>query len=411
MKTPEFSMKEVAPCFFAIFVDILGFGLVYPVLTALFTTGSSSILPQGATEATAFWYLSLSFLLYPLLMFFGASFMGDLSDIFGRKRTLLVCMAGLFASFACMGLGVKCSSLWLLLIGRGMSGLMAASMPVALAAIADLSTRGDKAVHMSYVTLVQSGGFVVGPLMGGVLVDASLVSFFDYSTPFFAAALLAVIALIWLQLGFQETFKLQTTKKIRLSRIFEVFVEAFEHRAIRILAIAFFLMQVAISFYLQLILIFFKQTFDYSGLEMGLFNGYIGIWFGLGLIFVTPVMTRYFSVEKMAWICLLITGVAELLVSLTQNELFIWLLAIPLGVAVQVGFTAMLTSFSNAASANAQGWAMGITGSLEALAFAATALSPTLVPIMGVQPLIFIGAMLMVIAAAFMIFYHRRILS
>jgi MFS family permease len=344
-------------------------------------------------------------------MFFGASFMGDLSDMFGRKRMLLVCMAGLWVSFVCMGVGVKLSCLWLLLVGRGLSGLMAASMPVALAAIADLSTRGDKAVHMSFVTLVQSGGFVVGPLMGGVLVDPSLVSFFDSSTPFFAASGLAVIAFLWLAWGFQETFKLQPEKKIRLSRLFEVFVEAFHHRAIRILAVAFFLMQAAISFYMQLILIFYRQQFQYSGLKMGLFNGYIGVWFGLGLIFVTPVMARRYSVEKMAWLCLFVTGAAQLCVSLTQNEWLLWLFAIPLGVAVQVGFTAMLTSFSNAACANAQGWAMGITGSLEALAFVLTALSSNLVPVMGAQSLILVGGILMLIAAVIMVFYHRRVVS
>src|ERR1700733_7083807 len=145
MRPAVFSAKELIPCFFAIFIDVLGVGLVFPVLTALFASTDTGILPADASQSIRFFYLSLGFLLYPLFMFFGASFMGDLSDILGRKKVLMICMSGLLVGFLLMGVGVKASSIALLLTGRAVTGLMSASMPVALAAVADLSTPTNKA--------------------------------------------------------------------------------------------------------------------------------------------------------------------------------------------------------------------------------------------------------------------------
>lgn len=405
---PTFSAREMAPCFYAIFVDILGFGLVYPVLTALFTSNQTSILPQGTSQELRYFYLSLSFLLYPLFMFFGSSFLGDISDLIGRKKVLLICMGGLAVGFSLMGIGVEFSTITLLFIGRGFCGLMAASMPIALAAIADLSTPQNKAVHMSFVALIQSIGFVLGPFIGGMLSDKQISHLFSFSTPFFACGLLALFALLWVWVGFEETFIKKTHKKIDLKRFFNVFVEASKHKKIRLLALVFLFMQMGLSFYLQLILIYYTQAFHYSSLMMGIFNAYLGIWFAIGLILVVPYMAKRYPVEKIAIASLLITGLSELFIAFTSNQIHLWGLAIPLGIAVNVGFTSMLTSFSNAADANQQGWAMGITGSIVAVSFVFTGLSPTLVPLLGVKNLIFIGALFMILSCALMWLYSNK---
>jgi len=410
MTTVKFSLREVAPLLFAILIDILGFGLVYPVLTAMFTS-SQSILPASTPESLRFWYLSLGFVLYPFFMFFGSSFMGGLSDKLGRKKVILICMAGLTIGFALMGIGVLAASLFLLFFGRSFSGLMAASMPVVFAAVSDLSPGQDKAVHMSYVALVQTIGFVLGPLLGGILSDPKIVWFFNFSIPFLVSACMAFIAFLWIYWGFNETFKPKASERIDFLQIFKVFYTAAKHRMIRILSAAFFLMQVAIALYLQLILIYYREKFDYESAMMGIFNAYVGVWFGIGLILIVPYAARRFRIEMVAFVCLMVTALSEVLIAFIPGEILLWLVAIPLAMAGEVGFTAMLASFSNAASKNEQGWAMGITGAIIALSFALTGFAPTLVPAFGVKPLIFIGALCMFGAAGLMYFFCKKFLD
>ena len=195
MMTKKISYAAIAPCLLAIVVDAMGFGLVYPVITAIFTSVHNPFLAVDATAQARHFYLGLGFMLYPLFMFFGASFMGDLSDSIGRKKVMLICMAGICLSFLLMAFGVVFSSIALLMIGRALSGLMAGSQPIAQAAIADCSTEETKAFNMSIMTLALSVGIVVGPLLGGVLSDSDITRLFNFATPFFVAAVFALIAL------------------------------------------------------------------------------------------------------------------------------------------------------------------------------------------------------------------------
>src|SRR5258708_20022902 len=92
-------------------------------------------------------------MLYPAGMFFGASLLGDLSDRFGRKPVLLICMGGLSLATAMMAAGIELRSVALLLFGRFLSGLMARSQPIAQAPLSDLSPESQPPLTMSLLTL------------------------------------------------------------------------------------------------------------------------------------------------------------------------------------------------------------------------------------------------------------------
>ncbi|HEY4832642.1 MAG TPA: hypothetical protein VIH61_08810, partial [Waddliaceae bacterium] len=177
-----------------------------------------------------------------------------------------------------------------------------------------------------------------------------------------------------------------------------------------LLALALLFSQMGVALYVQLILIFYKHKFNYSSLEMGAFNAYLGLWLAFSLIVIMPYWIKRCTVEWIAFFCLLISGITEILVAVTENELLLWLLGIPFAMSVQVGFTSMLTSFSNTADANSQGWVMGITGSVIAISFILTGLSPNLVPFVGVKRLIFLGALFMLSGSLSMLVFCKHIL-
>ncbi|WP_085315925.1 TCR/Tet family MFS transporter [Derxia lacustris] len=158
-----------------VLIDVIGFGLILPVLPTViagFTTGS---------EAQAWWYGLISagfglaqFLLSPLL--------GALSDRFGRRPLLLLGVAGLGADFLLTALA---PSLAWLVAARLIGGALSANVAVAQAYIADITPPQDRARRFGMLGAAFGIGFIVGPVIGGLLGDG------DPRLPFFVAAGLA----------------------------------------------------------------------------------------------------------------------------------------------------------------------------------------------------------------------------
>ncbi|WP_255305249.1 MFS transporter [Legionella jamestowniensis] len=408
MKQGTIPYSSIAPCLLAIIVDALGFGLVYPVMTALLTASPSPVLPVEASTTLRHFYLGLSFMLYPFCMFFGTSFMGDLSDKYGRKTILMLCMTGIAISFYLMAIAIESSSILFLLIGRSLSGLMAGSQPIAQAAIADLSTAESKAKNMSIIALSYCIGSILGPLLGGVTSDSSLISWFDFSTPFFIAGTLAVIALVWLMLAFKETHLPSGKKTIDFTRPIKIFVEAFEHRNIRVLAIIFLFMQIGFSLYFQFIVVHMKYVYQYDNWQLGAIQGMLGLGFAVGLLIGMPFSVKRFKTINIGFVSLFITAIGQLLAAVLPIESLQWVLAIIIAGADIMAFTALLTLFSDSVSEKAQGWAMGIANAVMALSWAITGLGSNFLNTLGTQGLIFIGGICLILSGFILLSQNKN---
>lgn len=409
MTTGKVSIRQISPCLLPIIIDSLGFGLVYPVMAALFGSNHTEVLPANTSDAMRHFYLGLGYLLFPLFMFFGAPFLGDLSDLWGRRKVLLVCMFGMLISFTFMGLGVSLSSLSLLLIGRAINGLMAGSQPIAQAAIVDLSTPETKTMNLSLITLTISVGIIGGPLMGGITSDTQLSPYFNFATPFFISAVFSFIALIWVYVGFKETFNTQTAASLDLTRFIRDFISAFRNKKIRLLAFIFLFMQIGWSTYMQIVLLMLQYQYKFTSSGLGFFNGWLGVGFVVGMTVVIRILLKRFDVSYVGLYSFFIAGIAELLTAVLQPLWSIWLMAFFTAAFDMVAYTAMMACFSDAVSADKQGWVMGVFGSIMAVAFALTGLTPNLLSFLSVRAVIGIsGAGAMLLSFLLMIRYCRH---
>lgn len=159
-----------------VLIDMVSIGLIIPVLAPLVGTFTGSQADQ------AFWFGAVSFA-FGIANFFGAPVLGALSDRFGRRPVLLLGFFGLALSFFVTGLA---NALWMLIAVRLVSGALQANAAVANAYVADITPPEDRAKRFGLLGAMFGIGFVLGPVIGGLLGSI------DLHLPFYVAGALAV---------------------------------------------------------------------------------------------------------------------------------------------------------------------------------------------------------------------------
>jgi len=164
--------------FVTVLIDVLAFGVIIPVLPHLVQT-----FVGGDTSTAAYWTGAFAFA-FSLVQFFSAPIQGALSDRYGRRPVILVSCLGLGLDFIFMALA---PSLAWLFVGRIISAATSASFTTANAYIADVTAPEERAKSFGMIGAAFGLGFIVGPLVGGVLVGV------DPRLPFFFSAGLALL--------------------------------------------------------------------------------------------------------------------------------------------------------------------------------------------------------------------------
>ena len=161
-----------------VFLDTVGFGIIMPVLPQFLMSLSEISLAEASAIAG---YLVVS---YALLQFVFAPIIGNLSDRYGRRKILLVSLAAFSINYLIAGLA---ATLWVLFIGRILTGITSATHATANALIADVSPPEERAQNFGLMGVAFGLGFMVGPAIGGI------AGAFDLRLPFFLAAGLAAL--------------------------------------------------------------------------------------------------------------------------------------------------------------------------------------------------------------------------
>jgi DHA1 family tetracycline resistance protein-like MFS transporter len=184
------AMGPLAPLFLTVFIDLLGFGIAIPLLP--FYAQRFGASPDTVTLVIA---------IYSLAQFIVLPFWGRLSDRLGRRRVLLVALAG-----------GTCANVWLafvdslamLFVARAFAGCMAGNAGVAQAYVADTTTAENRARGHGIIGAAFGLGFLCGPAVGGLLAGAGTGDV-DYRTPFLAAAALSAAAFLFAALRLPES--------------------------------------------------------------------------------------------------------------------------------------------------------------------------------------------------------------
>lgn len=383
-------LARIAPLFLVLFIDGMGLSLLFPIMNNLIMQPTSHFLPHAASLASRSFIYGLVIGIYMIFWFFGAAIMGDLSDSAGRKRALMVCLIGACIGYFISGIGVGASSIAMLLVGRLIAGLTAGSQPIAQAAIVDVSNPAHKARNIGFILFSVSMGFVLGPLIGGVLSDSNVVSWFSYSTPLYFAAILSLFNAFLLQILFKETFIKNGKFKINFIETIALFISAFKCREIRLLSFSMALMIFGWANYYTFVPMYLDVKYHFTAMQISLFMATLGIGFGIGCSFLVDFCSRHFSYKQSVIWGSFIAAIGVLLVLILPDRLSAWIVTIFIGMAICIAYSIMVTMFSDQVSADKQGWIMGVTGSIMALCFGLTSFLTGIIVRDGVNlPMIF----------------------
>lgn len=363
------SKMSTLPLFVVILIDSFGWGVVYPILTPVIIQNASgifTILPSS--DIRNFWYEALIGL-YCLCQFFTSPLLGSLSDRYGRKSVLLLCMGGMAGGFLISGFGLFIKSFTLLLFGRLLAGCTAGSLPIAQAALMDISNETEKPKRMSLVALCNVAGFAIGPMIGGILLDHNIWGqYVNYATPFLACALIAILGAVLLYYFFQGSFTGNHQQRLSVMTGFTNLRESWVNKKTRKLCFVFFLFMFAWALFFSTEPILLTERFNWSAADTGYFLSFGGVIFALGVVFLMPWLIKIFNLSNITTYSFLAMFICSIGFSLVYHPVWLWLL-VTLNIAVPFGYIGIATLASQAVSIHEQGKIMGVINSFGALAW------------------------------------------
>jgi predicted MFS family arabinose efflux permease len=388
---------------FVIFLDHVGFGMVYPLFSSLLFHPDYSFVDPTTSNAARGWLLGILLSIPAVGSFFSAPLLGSLSDRFGRKPVYLASLGLAVAGYLFCAEAISLQNIWLLICARGVVGLSMGSAAVVSATIVDLSAEHNKAQNLGLYSMANGLGFALGPFLGGYLVSLGM------TTPFMATACAFFMNLVLIYFFFSETNTSKKNTPITITTGLENFAKAFRLDGVKTLFLVAGIFCFGWAVFYEFLPLFWISNYKFSPNEVGNLFAFGSATYALcsGLL-IRPVLRRWrpYSVFSFS---LGMHGLIMLSVLLSPPSAYMWLFVAGFNLFSALTFPTYITLVSNSAEANSQGEVLGILESVHGVAYG---LSPLVagwsIGIHLLAPVI-LGAGAMFFATAILLSDKRRV--
>ncbi len=344
-------------------LDAIGIGLIFPVMPDLIAAVT------GGTLATAALWGGVLATSFAVMQFIFGPVIGSLSDCYGRRPVLLVSLGVMALAYLGMAMA---SSIWLLLAARLLAGIAAATQSTATAFVADITPAPDRGRRFGLIGACFGLGFVLGPLIGG------LVASIDTRAPFYAAGGMALANLVFGLIVLPETVSDRTRRPFTLARGNPIgALRAVSKRpGLKSPLLTFLIIALAMNVYPAIWAFFGKARFDWDAKMIGYSLGIYGISYGIGQALLVGPLIKRFGEQRAA-----LLGMGIDVVTLTALGLVtsgpLALMLTPITALGGVVIPALQAILSRAVPENAQGELQGVLASLSAIAMIVAPLTMT----------------------------------
>ncbi len=355
--------KRIFVIFLVVFIDLLGFGIVIPLLPIF----SQNELHMHETT------IGLVTGIFSLMQFIFTPLWGRLSDIYGRKPIIAFSLTGNVLSYFLLGLvfsGVF-KSIFLLFLARALAGFFSANIGAAMAYISDITSENERSKGMGIIGASFGLGFVFGPFIGGLLAQR-----FGFGAPVFLSSLLSLTALVLtfviLKESLPEQYKRKSKKiNLRFRNGLRKLADALRHPHVGFLILLYFIITFSFS---NIFSTFQLYTESESGFSFNIEQiSYLFAYMGLLGAFVQGVLLR-FLIKLIDEKKLLIIGNFIMAIGLAgipfshQSLGFLLLTLLLLGLGNGLNQPITLSLVSKYTDPDEQGGILGINQSLSSLA-------------------------------------------
>jgi len=354
--------KRIFVIFLTVFIDLLGFGIVIPILP----TFAQNELFMNET------LIGLNVGIFSLMQFLFSPLWGRLSDIYGRKPILIFGLAGNVFSYILLGLVMSGAfkSIALLFISRSLAGFFSANIGAAMAYISDVTPPKDRSKGMGLIGAAFGLGFVFGPFIGGFLAKR-----FDFSTPIFFSAGLSLLALSLTMVFVTESLpkelrSVMSIKGLNPKNGWNKLVESLKHPHVGFLIVLYFVIVFSIANIFSTFQLYAESkagfSLDIEGVSyLFAFSGLVGA-ITQGLL-IRPIVKK-FDERKVFIAACLIMGIGLGTIPFSNHHIAYLLFSILFmsfgnGLTLSIGL-GLISKFTNP---DEQGGILGLTQSLASL--------------------------------------------
>lgn len=385
--------KRIWIIFLIVFVNLLGFGIILPLLPYYAESFGGGALTIG--------FLSAAYSLFQLLT---APLLGELSDKIGRRPILIFSLVGTTLSFFLLGIA---NTIVMLFISRIVSGISGGNISAAQAYIADITSEENRTQGMGIMMAAFSLGFILGPALGGILSE------YGYAIPAFVATGVSLVATLLTIFLLPESLRPEKRSANSLKnrkKIFSLrdFYDALTHPNVGIALTVIFMVMFAFSLMQGTFALFSEHTLHLTAKDIGYMFAFLGIIGVVMQLFLLKRITTWLSEKKAIVVAILCMSLSLLLIALSNSTGMLYLAISLLAFGNSISTPVLTGTISKLTPDNEQGTILGTSQSVASFGrLIGPVIGAGIYSFIGIRAPYFFGAAILVLTTGVALRYLK----